>query len=114
MRNKIFITKNGSKNLMNDITADELKQRMDNGEKLNVLDVREPYEYEDFNIGALLIPLGDLQDKLDDIENWKSSELIVHCRSGARSAAAKAFLIQHGFQHVRSLTGGMLAFQALN
>jgi rhodanese-related sulfurtransferase len=108
------VFKNGSNNLMNDITAIELKQRLNQGEILHIIDVREPYEYEEYNIGAQLVPLGDLQEKLDDLEHWKSNEVIVHCRSGARSAAAKAFMVQHGFANVRSLTGGMVAFQALN
>jgi rhodanese-related sulfurtransferase len=97
---------------MTDITVEELKDRLSKGEKLHIIDVREPYEYEEFNIGALNIPLGDLQSKIDDLDDWSTSEVIVHCKSGARSAAAKAFLVQNGFANVRNLIGGILAYQA--
>lgn len=97
---------------MTDITVEELKDRLSKGEKLHIIDVREPYEYEEFNIGALNIPLGDLQSKIDDLDDWSTSEVIVHCKSGARSAAAKAFLVQNGFANVRNLIGGIMAYQA--
>lgn len=96
---------------MTDITAQELKERIDKGEKLNIIDVREPYEYEEYNIGAMLVPLGDLQGKIDDLDEWLNEEVIVHCKSGARSAAAKAFMMQNGFTNVRSLLGGILTLQ---
>lgn len=96
---------------MEDINVIELKSRLDNGEKPVILDVREPWEYEEFNIGAQLIPLGDLPGKLEDLEDLKDTEIIVHCRSGARSATAKAFLSSQGFTKVRNLLGGMLDWQ---
>ncbi len=97
---------------MEDITIDELKARMDKGEALHVVDVREEYEFGEFNIGAQLIPLGELADRLDEIEDVKDVELIVHCRSGARSGRAKEYLESEGFSKVRNLIGGMLAWQA--
>ncbi len=97
---------------MEDITIDELKARMDKGEALHVVDVREEYEFDEFNIGAQLIPLGELADRLDEIEDVKDVELIVHCRSGARSGRAKEYLESEGFSKVRNLIGGMLAWQA--
>jgi rhodanese-related sulfurtransferase len=97
---------------MEDITIDELKARMDKGEALHIVDVREEYEFDEFNIGAQLIPLGDLTDRLDEIEDLKNVELIVHCRSGARSGRAKEYLESEGFSKVRNLIGGMLAWQA--
>jgi len=99
---------------MEDISVQELKDRLSKGEHITILDVREPYEYEEFNIGAILIPLGDLKDELPKLNDLKTTELIVHCKSGNRSAAAKVFLEQNGFQQVRSLIGGMVAYQALN
>lgn len=99
--------------MITDISPEELKQRMDAGEKLIILDVREPYEYDEYNIGAKLIPLGELRDQLNDLEEWADEELVVHCRSGARSAAAKAFLMQNGFTRVRSLLGGIMAYQSI-
>ena len=97
---------------MTDITASELKERLANGEKPFILDVREDWEYQEQNIGGLNIPLGALPDKLDELEDHKNDEIIVHCRSGARSASAKAFLTQQGFTNVRNLTGGILAYNA--
>ena len=97
---------------MEDITIDELKARMDKGEALHIVDVREEYEFDEFNIGAQLIPLGELTDRLDEIEDLKDVELIVHCRSGARSGRAKEYLESEGFSKVRNLIGGMLAWQA--
>jgi len=97
---------------MEDITIDELKARIDQGEALHIVDVREEYEFDEFNIGAQLIPLGELSDRLDEIEDLKEAELIVHCRSGARSGRAKEYLESEGFSKVRNLIGGMLAWQA--
>ncbi len=96
---------------MQNIDVAELKSRMDAGEQLHILDVRETWEYEEFNIGAKLIPLGELPGRLDEIEVWKSAEVIVHCRSGARSASAQAFLTSQGFGNVRNLLGGILDWQ---
>ncbi len=99
---------------MADITAEELKERISNGEKLNLIDVREQYEYDEFNMGGTLIPLGDLQGKIDDLEDLKNLEVIVHCKAGSRSAAAQAFMIQNGFTNVRNLIGGAMAYQKLD
>ncbi len=97
---------------MEDITTNELKERLANGEKLFIVDVREPHEYDEFNIGALNIPLGSLPQRLDELESHKDEEIILHCRSGARSGNAKAYLLQQGYPNVRNLLGGMLAWQA--
>jgi rhodanese-related sulfurtransferase len=97
---------------MNDITCEELKDRMDKGEKLTIIDVREPYEYEEYNIGAQLIPLGDIPFTLDEFAHLKNEEVIVHCRSGARSGNAKLFMVESGFTNVRNLVGGMNQWQA--
>jgi rhodanese-related sulfurtransferase len=97
-----------------DITVEELKQRLDAGEEFNFLDVREEYEYEEDNLGALLIPVGELPDRLEEIEGWKDQEVVVHCRSGARSGRAKAFLESQGFTNVRNVLGGILAYNDLD
>ncbi|MEA5405450.1 rhodanese-like domain-containing protein [Arcicella sp. DC2W] len=97
-----------------DITVEELKERIDKGENFNFLDVREDYEYEEQNLGAKLIPLGELPDRLDEIEAWKNEEVIVHCRSGARSGNAKAFLTAQGYTNVRNVLGGILAYNKLD
>jgi rhodanese-related sulfurtransferase len=97
---------------MQRITVQELKKRQDAGEKLNLLDVRETSEYADFNIGGTLIPLGKIQSgQVEEIENWKDQEVIVHCRSGARSQTACMFLETLGFTNTKNLEGGMLAWQ---
>ena len=96
-----------------DITAQDLKQRIEKGETLNLIDVREPNEYEADNIGATLIPLGDLPYRLDELDGLQDEEVIVHCRSGARSAKAQQFLEENGFNNVRNVIGGMLAYRAL-
>ena len=97
---------------MQTITVEELKSRMDNGEKLHVIDVREPHEYEEYNIGAKLIPLGQIQTmQVDEIENLKEEELIIHCRSGKRSAMACQILETMGFTNTKNLEGGILDWQ---
>jgi len=96
---------------MEDITAIELKSRMDNGTAPMIIDARETWEFDEFNIGATLIPLAELPGKWEDLEDHKQEEIVVHCRSGARSATAKAFLESQGFSRVRNLLGGMLDWQ---
>ncbi len=93
---------------MIDITVIELKKRMDDGEQLTIIDVREPWEYEEFNIGAQLVPLGELPNKLIEMEDYKDQEIILHCKSGGRSGNAKLFMQAQGFSRVRNLIGGML------
>ncbi|MCO4819941.1 MAG: rhodanese-like domain-containing protein [Bacteroidetes bacterium] len=95
-----------------DITVTELKQRLDAGENINIVDVREPWEFEEFNINGKLIPLGELQGKIDDLDAWTEEEVVVHCKSGGRSAAAVDFMTRQGFKNARNLAGGMLAWQA--
>lgn len=97
-----------------DITVEELKERLDKEEALNFLDVREDYEYEEQNLGAKLIPLGELPDRMDELADWKDKEVIVHCRSGARSGRAKAFMEGQGFTNVRNVLGGILAYNELD
>ncbi|MCC9166883.1 rhodanese-like domain-containing protein [Pontibacter harenae] len=94
-----------------DITVDELKERLNKGETPVIIDVREDWEYQETRIeGSQNIPLGTLPQRLDDLEDLKDQEVIVQCRSGARSANAKAFLQQQGFNNVRNLLGGILAY----
>ena len=96
---------------MLNISVTELKERLDAGEILNILDVREQHEYDEFNIGALLIPLGKIQQmQIDDIEHLRTQEVIIHCRSGARSMTACLMLEQMGFTNTKNVTGGILAY----
>lgn len=96
---------------MEDITVEELKKRMEAQEALHIIDVREEHEFDEFNIGAQLIPLGELPDRLEEIEHLKDEEIIIHCRSGARSGRAKDYLTMQGFTKVRNLLGGMIEWQ---
>jgi adenylyltransferase/sulfurtransferase len=91
-----------------DIQVEELKRRLDAGDNLFVLDVREPHEYQICNIGGHLIPLGDLPKRVNELDS--SREIVAHCRSGVRSAKAVDFLKQAGFKKVHNLTGGILAW----
>ncbi|UPK72363.1 rhodanese-like domain-containing protein [Chitinophaga filiformis] len=97
---------------MENISVAELKKRIDSGEDLNIVDVREPHEHEDFNIGGILVPLGEIRAmQVDELEDLKDQEVIVYCRSGGRSGQAAMILETMGFQNVKNLTGGMLAWQ---
>ncbi len=94
---------------MTSITAEQLKARIDAGENLHLIDVREPHENQEFNIGGTLVPLGKIQTmQLDELEEYKNDELIMYCRSGSRSGQAALMLEMAGFTTVVNLTGGML------
>ena len=100
---------------MTQISAQELKARMDAGEKLNIIDVREPNEYQQFNIGAKLVPLGKITGmQIEELEDLKDQEVIIHCHAGSRSMQACMFLEQMGFTNTVNLTGGMVAWKQLN
>ncbi len=94
-----------------DITVQELKKKLDSAEKFIFIDVREPYEHEEFNIGGDLISLGHVMDSIPVLEEFKNDEIVVYCRSGARSGMAQSLLESAGFTNVRNLTGGVLAWQ---
>jgi molybdopterin/thiamine biosynthesis adenylyltransferase/rhodanese-related sulfurtransferase len=91
-----------------EIQVGELKRRLDAGDDIFVLDVREPHEYQICNINGYLIPLGDLPKRVHELDS--SREIVAHCRSGARSAKAVDFLRQAGFKKVHNLAGGILAW----
>jgi len=94
-----------------DINVQELKERLDKSDDSFVLiDVREPHEHEEFNVGGQLIPLGSVPHELDDLEEHKDDEIVVYCRSGKRSGVAQSLMEQAGFKNVRNLEGGVLAW----
>ncbi len=94
-----------------DITVNELKEKLDKGENFIFIDVREPHEYEEFNLGAKLMPLGNVAQIAEEYADHKNEEIVIHCRSGARSGVAKDFLTSHGYSNVRNLLGGVLAWR---
>ena len=91
-----------------EITPRELKTRLDRGDDLFILDVREPHEYQICNINGKLIPLGDLPKRVSELDS--SREIVAHCRSGKRSADAVEFLQKAGFKKIWNLKGGILAW----
>lgn len=93
------------------IEASALKLRMET-EKLNLIDVRQPEEHAEFNIGGILLPLGNIMSmQIEDIEDLRNEEVICYCRSGQRSMQAAMMLETMGFTNVKNLSGGMMGWQ---
>jgi len=100
---------------MQTITVEELKSKIDTGEKFNLIDVREPHEHVEFNIGGLLHPLGKIQTmQIDELEEMKDQPVYIYCRSGNRSGQACLILETAGFTNTINVVGGMLAWQEKN
>lgn len=95
-------------NAIPQLAVKELKRRIDAGEDVYILDVREPYEYQIANLGGKLIPLNSLPQRLAEID--RDREVIVQCKSGGRSQLAAEFLRQAGYPKVVNLAGGILAW----
>ena len=97
---------------MTNISPEEVKKRLDAGEALNLIDVREPYENAEFNIGGILLPLGKIQSmQIENIEDLRNKEVIFYCRSGNRSGIAAMALEKMGFTNAKNLAGGMLSWR---
>jgi len=100
---------------MKRVTNTEIKKRIDAGEVLNLVDVREPDENAEYNIGGILLPLGNILSlQIEAIEDLKNEEVIFYCRSGVRSTKACLMLETMGFTNVNNLEGGMLGWQEMN
>ena len=96
---------------MKNLTVEELKQKLESGQKINLIDCREPHEYAESHIGGTLMPLGKIQTmQVDEIEQLKEEEVIVYCRSGRRSMMACMVLDQLGFTDTYNVEGGILAW----
>ena len=96
---------------MNSISVSELKEMIDNNEDFQLIDVREEHEYENANINGLLIPMGEIAARYEEVS--KDKKVIVQCRSGARSANVIGFLEQNfGYTNLVNLEGGILAWAA--
>ncbi len=94
---------------MKEITVEDLKSMIDNNEEFQLIDVREPFEYEVSNLNGLNIPLGGILIESDKVS--KDIPVVVHCRSGKRSAQAVTLLEQQGFTNLSNLQGGILAWR---
>jgi adenylyltransferase/sulfurtransferase len=95
---------------MQELTVQELKEKIDNKEDVFVLDVREPFEQYQSKLdydNSKLIPVGELGSRMDEIESEKDREIVCLCRSGARSAQACKMLERNGFENVKNLKGGI-------
>jgi adenylyltransferase/sulfurtransferase len=90
------------------LSVKELKHRMDAGEELFILDVREPFEYQIANIQGTLIPMNDVPQRMNEIP--RDREIVVQCKSGGRSQRVAEFLQQNGYAKVANLAGGILAW----
>jgi rhodanese-related sulfurtransferase len=98
---------------MSPINSKELLTRIQNGESLNLLDVRESIEYHTYNIGGTNMPLSTLNNNINQLGYNKTDEIIVICKVGLRSETATTTLIENGYQQARNLTGGLMALQKL-
>lgn len=96
-------------NGMKELTVEELKSKIDNGEDFQLIDVREEFEYEVSNLNGVNIPLADVVLEMDKISRDKP--VVVHCRSGKRSAQAIFLLEQEGYDNLYNLKGGILAWR---
>lgn len=94
----------------NHMIVQELKARLDRNEPVVLLDVRKPFEKQIADLGGISIPLDELEDRMDELSEYRDREIVVYCRSGARSARAVSMLQQAGFSHARNLEGGVLAW----
>jgi rhodanese-related sulfurtransferase len=98
---------------MSPISNRELFDRLQKGESLNLLDVREAIEFHTYNIGGLNVPLSKVSDNIEALGYNKTDEIIVVCKAGLRSQTATTLLTQNGYLRVRNLTGGLMALQKL-
>ena len=97
---------------MENISVAEVRSRLEAGENLNLVDVREADENAEFNIGGILLPLEKIQNlEFDDIEDLKDQEIIFYCRTGNRSTQACLFLEMTGFSNCKNLAGGLVEWK---
>lgn len=96
---------------MKEITVTELKRKLDAGETIHLIDVREPYENEEYNIGGLLIPLADITSQIEKLKSLGEGDIVFYCRSGNRSTMAQKLVKPFGIENTLSLRGGMNEWQ---
>lgn len=99
---------------MKEITAPELKTMLEANKGITLIDVREPYEHEEYNIGGILIPLADIPYSAERIKDLGDNTIVLYCRSGNRSTMAQKLLAhQHGITNTLNLKGGLLAWKEM-
>ena len=96
--------------MLHHIQVTELHVKLTEGNSFLLIDVREPYEYEAFNLGAQLFPMGEILSRIDELLPYKDREIVIYCRSGKRSAAVQETLQQLGFTQVSHIQGGIEAW----
>lgn len=97
---------------MQEINPEEVHKKLQENPNIHLLDVREPAEHEEFNIGGILLPLPKIQSmQTEEIDDLKNEEIICYCRSGNRSKMAAHFLEQMGFANVKNMSGGVLVWK---
>ena len=97
---------------MENISVKEVKSRLQAGENLHLVDVREPEENAEYNIGGIVLPLEKIQNlEFDELEDLKEEEIIFYCRTGNRSTQACLFLEMTGFTNCKNLAGGMVQWK---
>ncbi len=99
--------KNGDSATVQSISVKELKEKMDTSEDFLLLDVRQQDEYDFVNLDGTLIPLGQLSQRITEIDAYKDKDVVVMCRTGSRSGQAARILVREGFQNVYNLSGGI-------
>lgn len=92
---------------MEELNPSELKAKLEKGENVKLIDVREPYEHEEYNIGGDLIPLAELMGRLGGMDEYRNQVIVVYCKSGNRSQMAQNIMQNAGFDDVYNLKGGM-------
>lgn len=93
-----------------ELSVEELHARYEAGTPVVLLDVREEYEYDIINLEGILIPSEELESRLGELQDYKDEEIIVHCRTGNKSAEAVELLRKNGFPKARNLQGGITAW----
>jgi len=95
---------------MENISVQELRSRIEAGESIVLIDVREPHEHDAFNIGGKNLPLGGIVRWSEQLDVPVDSEIVVYCRTGNRSGMAQSYLTAKGYTAVKNLTGGVVAW----
>lgn len=97
---------------MREITVEVLKEKIQRADDFLLIDVRENWEREEFNIGGLHIPLGTLPATINDLQDYEDKEIVVYCKKGIRSATAQQFMTKNDFTQVVNLKGGIDQWKA--